>query len=332
MENINIVEYDEFRAKIDEVKEVCNFIPDVSTDDGYQKSKRVSLDVGKILTAIEKTRKEKKAYALELGRAIDSDAKKIVSELEAYQLPHKEAYKALDNHKKELEKARKAELEARVEEIRTLPELMRDSDSNGVKAALERMLAEECEDFFEFTTPALKARNASREALSKLFDQKLNQEREQAELARLRKEQAERQQEARDERIARQAAENARIEAERVAEAERKKAEDEKAAAEARAMAAQKEKEDAERRIKEQAERMEREKQEAIERERKRVEDAKAAEEAEALAREKNRTHKAKTNNQAVDCLIAGGIDKETAKKVIKLIAQKKVDGIKINY
>ena len=83
---MNITEYDEIRAKLEEVKDTCNFIPDVTTKEGYDKSKRVSLDVGKLLTALEKTRKDKKAYFLQGGKEVDTQAKVISSELEQYRL------------------------------------------------------------------------------------------------------------------------------------------------------------------------------------------------------------------------------------------------------
>jgi len=186
--------YGEFEAKIAELKDTCNFLPDMSTDDGYAKSRRVALDAGKVLTNLEKSRKEKKAKSLEEGRAIDSEAKAIVAKIEEFQLPHKEAYKELDNLKKEREANRKAELEERVRVIRELPEAMADSDSEGVKMALESLQVEECLDFYEFTQPALLARNASKEALSTMFADKLKYEKEQLELAELRKKQAEQEQ------------------------------------------------------------------------------------------------------------------------------------------
>ena len=38
-EQFHIAEYDEFAAKIEEIKDTANFIPDVSTKEGYEKSK-----------------------------------------------------------------------------------------------------------------------------------------------------------------------------------------------------------------------------------------------------------------------------------------------------
>lgn len=217
---MNIVQYDAMRVKIDEVKEACNFVPDVTTDEGYAKSKRVSLDVGKVLTLLEKTRKELKSESLEYGRKVDSESKAIAAELESFQLPHKGAYKELDKLKKEREANRKAELERRIEEIRNLPESMADSDSNGVKLALEHIQLEECLNFYEFTEQALKARNASKDALAKMFGDKLKQEQEAIELDKLRKEQADRDQKDREDAIAKAAAAEAEAKAEAAKKAE----------------------------------------------------------------------------------------------------------------
>ena len=90
---VKVNEYDEFRSKVEEVKEACNFLPDVTTDEGYAKSKRVALDVGKVRTAVDKKRKELKKESLDFGRLIDSEAKSLAAELEQFQLPHKNAYK-----------------------------------------------------------------------------------------------------------------------------------------------------------------------------------------------------------------------------------------------
>ena len=180
--------YDQFSEQIEELTEICNFLPDVSTDDGYQKSKRVSLDVGKILTAIEAKRKDLKSDSLAYGRKIDAEAKEIVGKLEKIQGPHKGAYKGLDNAKKEREAARKAKLEERIADMRDLPEAMRDSCSDEVKMAHRELESNTCEDFYEFTMDALKARDSSLKSLSDMFLRKLKEEQDAAELARLQEE------------------------------------------------------------------------------------------------------------------------------------------------
>lgn len=189
MSQTEVTAYNEFRAKINEVKDSCYFLPDVSVEEGYKKSKRVALDVGKILTALDAKRKELKADSLAYGRKIDAEAAGIREELEGYQLPHKQAYKELDGMKKQREAERKADLERRLDEMAGLPDAMRDSSSDGVKMALESLHMEECEDFYEYTMQALKARNESKKILSALFHQKLKEEQDAVELAALRKEQ-----------------------------------------------------------------------------------------------------------------------------------------------
>lgn len=348
---MSIVEYDEFRAKMEEIKLTCNFLPDVTTTEGYDQSKRVSLDVGKVLTSLEKTRKDKKADSLAYGRSIDGEAKAIREELEAFRLPHKEAYKELDNLKKEREANRKAELERRVAELVGLPELLRDSDSDSVKAALEDIQKEDCLDFYEYTDQALKARNNSQTELSEMFAAKLKQEQEAVELAKLRKAQEERDQKERDERIAKEAEDRANKLAEEKAELERQRAakdlaamekevrderervEKEKAAIEEKRLAALQETKDAELKLVEQKKQAKIDQQKAIDDERERVAEeerkAKAIEEKRAA----NKRHQGKINSQAVAALIEhAGLDEKQAKNIVKAIARKLIDNVTINY
>lgn len=202
---MQLTEYNEIRSALDAIKSACDFLPDTSSDEGYKKAKRVALDGGKVLTKLEGKRKELKAESLEFGRNVDSQAKTLKQEIEGYLQPHKDAYKALDNEKKEREANRKAELEQRVQDIRELPETMRDSDSSGVKMAMEAMQAEECLGFYEYSMQALEARNAARVALGDMYAQKLTAEKEAAELEELRQEKAKRDQEAHEESIRREA-------------------------------------------------------------------------------------------------------------------------------
>ena len=122
MSELHIVEYDEVSQQIDEITEYANFIPDVTTDEGYEKSKRVSLDAGKLLTALEKTRKDKKSYFINGGKQVDLQAKAIAEKIELIQLPHKSAYKELDRLKKEREESRKLLLQTRIETIQYFTE------------------------------------------------------------------------------------------------------------------------------------------------------------------------------------------------------------------
>lgn len=333
---LHIVEYDEIAEKLDEVKEYSDFLPDVTTKEGYEKSKRVSLDIGKLKTALEKKRKEKKQYFLDGGKAVDSKAEAIAAKLDEMQLPHLTAYKELDKAKKEREQKRKEQLEERVRYIRELPDSMRDSSSNEIKLAIESMHNEQCTDFFEYTEQALKARNTTRDKLAELFAKTLKAEKDAEELEQLRKAQAEQQRKEHEERIARKAEERARLQAEQeAAERERKiKAEQERK----------------ERQAREAIERAEREKQEAIERERQaklQAEEAArlAAEqerqrieqerlEAEEMARKKaeNKRHRGKINREALADIINLGFSEADGKKLIEAVAKGQVKNVSINY
>ena len=325
---VKINEYEEFRNQVAQVKEACNFIPEVSTDDGYNKSKRVALDVGKILTAVEKTRKELKSESIAIGKAIDSEAKGIVAELEVFMLPHKNAYKELDNMKKERENLRKDGLSYRVTAISELPLAMSDSDSSGVKAALEQLQANECLDFYEYTQEALKARNSSIKALGDMYATKLNAEKEAAELVELRKKQAEQERKDREDLIAKQAAEKAENEA-RESKASFQRAIEQASEAVKQRKAAELRAVEAEKEAAKNAEiAAENAKQEQIE-----AQNAeKEAERLELEKREANKKHVGAIRKAAKESLMAIGLDEETAKKVVLAINAGDIENVSIKY
>jgi hypothetical protein len=237
-DQFHIVEYDQFQAQMDELKELANFIPDASNKEGYEKSKRIHLDFRKVENTIEKVRKERKAYFLQGGKEVDAQAKIIASKIAGLRLPHTEAYQEVDSIKKEREAKRVADLESRVEYIRTLPEAMADMDSVSILAAIEQIQSDECLDYQEFTERALKCRNESIDKLSILHSKKMQEEQEKAELERLRKESEERARIEREEQIKREAAAKA--------EAEKKAAEEETRRAKESEIAAKRKAEEAE--------------------------------------------------------------------------------------
>jgi len=309
--------YDEVRAKINEVKEQCDFIPDVSTDEGYEKSKRVSLDIGKILSSLEKTRKELKADALAYGRKVDAEAKSIEAELTEMRDPHKLAYQELDRMKKERETKRKQELQDRVDFISMLPSNMEDASSDEVQAALDDLLQEECLDFYEFTEQALKARNASRTALADMVNRKVKEEAERKEFERLKAEEAERKRIENEKRIADEARLEAEHAAQKAIEAEQEKARE------------------AERKLEQEKERAallhkkaEQEKAEAEQRaiEKQRLQEA---EEARKIA---DKEHVASINRAAAQALIDAGLSSNDAKRAITAIVMNKVPNVKLTY
>jgi hypothetical protein len=211
-ESIKIVEYDEFHNQLEILRDTANFLPDVSTDEGYEKSKRVSLDISPILTKLEKVRKEKKSYFLEGGKQVDRQAKDIKALIEEIQLPHKLAYKEIDDAKKEREAKRVAEIQERITIIRELPESMRDSSSDEIMAAKQDLEANQCLDFYEFTQDALMLRNNVQSELGVLYTRRLKEEKDAEELAVLKKEKEERERIEREAEIRAEAKEELREE------------------------------------------------------------------------------------------------------------------------
>lgn len=300
----------------------------------------------------------------QLLAAIEAKAKEHVPDLEtasgrkeiasnAYKVAQSKTF--LDNIGKDFVAVRKAEIKVSDD----LRKLIRDTLDN-LKDEVRKPLT----DYEEAEKARAEKEEAERkfysdwdEALAEdeLFNRKRDVERREAELARIEaerkakeeSERAERERIEREKRIAQEAAERAKREAEEAAE--RKRIEAEQALKREREEAARKERE-----ANEAAERAERERIAAIERAK--IEKEMAVREAERKAREqadrkereriakekaeqaekeriaRNKAHQKQINNAALVCFEQNGIDAETAKAVIKLIASGKIDYITINY
>ncbi|MCT8197328.1 coiled-coil domain-containing protein [Proteus mirabilis] len=198
-----------------------------------------------------------------------------------------------------------------------------------------------------------KAREEA-EALKKQIEIDHEEALQMNELFDLRKAEEERQRIAREEEMKRQAAEQARLEAERKAQQEieaaarrereakeaAERAEREKQEAIQRAEQAAKEaKGKAERDAKEALERAEREKQLAIEAERKKAQEAEQARLAEEerkrqeeAKRQADKEHRRKYNQETLQALVSNGFDEKLATEFIKLVASNKIPHMTMNY
>lgn len=220
MNNFEIVEYNEFKAGMAKLRDMANFIPEVETKEGHQKSKRVSLDIRKVRTKLEAAKKGAKQYWIQGGQAVQSQFNELEGEILKLIEPHETAYKEVDRIKKEHEKARIEGLEIRIQAFVDLPEMLAENHSSEVAMAIGSLNAEECLDFYEFATPALKARNTAKVLLEALFVRKLKEEKDAIELEELRQLKIERDQRDHDERIKKEASEKAEAEAQAAIERE----------------------------------------------------------------------------------------------------------------
>ena len=293
---------------------------DINTKQGQSTCRSLAAKVASAKATLDKAGKAKKDEYTVYTKLIDQDRNFAKERLQKLQ----DEIRAPLTEIEEREKQRIATHEANLAAIAV------DTtgfDSQALDNAIKKLesMAIVGDEWEEFKLKALEAKDTELNRIRPLFEQAKKQEAEQAELARLRAEQAEREQKEREARIAKEAEERAKAEAEAKAERlaeETARKEREAAEREARLIA---EKEAAELRAKQQAE-------EAAKRERDRIEAERQAEEAERIKREKDKKHRDTVFINAKDDLIANGIDEEAAKAVIKLIHAGKVRNVLINF
>lgn len=282
----------------------------------------------------EKALAEQALLDTDLSKAKNRDAIKSL----AYKVTQSKTY---------IDKAGKAV----VDELKELPKKV-DASRNQCRDELDT-LSEEIRQPVTAWEDAEKARVAAEE-LVKQIERDHEEALQMNELHDLRKAEEERKRIEHENEIKRQAAEQARIEAEQKAQRDREAAElKAKQECEAAELKARQEVEAAakrEREAREAQERAEREKQEAIakaereklaavEAERRKAEEAERTrlaeierQKQEELKRQADTAHRAKVNNQAMQDLIAAGIPEDCAKACIIAIAKGSVSSVKINY
>lgn len=282
----------------------------------------------------EKARAEQAQLDTDLSKAKNRDAIKSL----AYKVTQSKTY---------IDKAGKAV----VDELKELPKKV-DASRKQCWDELDA-LSEEIRQPVTAWEDAEKARVAAEE-LVKQIERDHEEALQMNELHDLRKAEEERKRIEHENEIKRQAAEQARIEAEQKAQRDREaaelKAKQEREAAELKARQEVEAAAKREREAREAQERAEREKQVAIanaereklaavEAERRKAEEAERARLAEVerqkqeeLKRQADTAHRAKVNSQAMQDLIAAGIPEDCAKACIIAIAKGSVSSVKINY
>lgn len=336
-----IVEYGVTDAALATLTEKYSVVPDASTKEGYAEIKAGLKELSPLRIDVEKKRKELKAEALAYGKKVDGEAKRITGVILDLETPFKEAKQYHDEEAARIKQAELEKEQARIDAIKqkvtdidNLIEGLLGADVETLESRLEEARKIEVtnvnfEDFIEQaresmakTVETLEQAITERKAFEQqqaeqaerqrvMDEQAAEQAKKQAELdekqAKLDAEEAERTREAREQQIAKEAAEKATQEAEQAA-AKREQG------------------------LKEAAERAERETKETEERLLREAEEKKQREIEEAEAREKNKKHKASINNAAVEALVAGGMTKTAAKQAITLIAKREIPNVTIAY
>ncbi len=186
---------------------------------GYAGLVKAIAEIRTTRTDVEKRRKELKQDALDYGRKVDDAAKTITARLEAIEGPLKEQKDEIDAElarikaeKAEAERLRVAGIQSRIAAIANAPAAFAAANTERLRQAIEKAQAMEISisEYEEFTQQATDAKTAAIAALNDLLSARIAAD--EAEAARL--------------------AEQARIDAERKAEAERLAAEQARLAAE----------------------------------------------------------------------------------------------------
>lgn len=325
-------------------REVRSFVPDISTESGRKAIASLAYKVARSKTALDDMGKDLVADLKKQTGAIDGERRTIRDRLDALK---DEVRKPLTDWEN-AEKQRLADHEAAIARIAALA-VFDEPEPNveTVRARLAEYNALPCRDWQEFAGRAERAADETGQKLNHALALADKRETERAELERLRREQAERDRKEHEARIAAEAAERARVEAEAKAkreadqaaaraEAERKRIEQEKADAVARAEKAEADRraaaEKAERDAREAAEAAERDRQAAIEAERKRAADEQERLAVETAKREADKKHRAKINNEALSALLSVGVGEDLGKAIIAAVAKSEIPHMKMVY
>jgi hypothetical protein len=318
--------------------EVLAFVPDTSTAKGRAAIASIAHKVAKSKVALDDAGKKLVAELKEVPKLIDAERKRVRETLEALQ----DQVRRPLNEWEEKEAARVAAHKAVIAHIE-------NTDTAGMSAALIGAKVQDLDsleinqELEEFEADAHRAKAASLVILRKALADQEQYEAEQAELVRLRAEADAREQKEREQRIANEAAEKARIEADQKAQRERdeaaKRENDLKLAAaesERKAEQAKREKEEADQRAererKEAAVRQEQAVEKARLDEQKRADDAAAEIIRQQQEREADKAHKSKIMGEAKLAIMSMNVTEELAKALVLKIYRGEVPNISISF
>lgn len=182
-----LVEFDKIAAGIAAIQDQGNFIPDVSTKEGYTASKRFVLDITTpTRSKLADAHKVAKAYYLEGGRAVDKKKNEILDLLVDIQKPHLEAYKAKDQEEKDRKAKFEQDIQDKIDVIINYRFLPNGSTSRSITDIIERCGETDTQDgFYHRATDAFNARQESLDILNDSLMQCVAYEAEQAAQAEL---------------------------------------------------------------------------------------------------------------------------------------------------
>ena len=291
--------------------EIDAFVPDITTISGRKQVASMSFKVAKVKTYLEGVGKDLADEQKLIPKKIDACRKYIRDTLDTWK---DEVRKPLTDWE-QAEEDRVKRHEDAIAAIKANSNPPHDENLTTLRALLRTVEAvdvgPQCE---EYEAAYATEREQGIQRLTVAIAAREKYEAEQAELTALRAEADARAEKDREEALKREAAEKATAEAEAKAQAALDDAASRQREAETRAREAEDRAAETEARIKREAAA------------------AEAAEKAATLKREEDKQHRGRINRDAVEAFVSGGIDREVAKDVVRLIALKTIPNISIFY
>ncbi len=162
--------FEPMAAMLEGLKHQYDIVHTAETKEGYAVLKDGVKDVGKVVRAIEKARKEKKSFYLETGRAIDRKAKEVTFLFSEILGPMKALKKEKDDEVARIKAERIAKLQARIDKMNDAPALAQGKGSEEISEVINDIASvETATGFYELTHEATVVRSKVLEQLSNML-------------------------------------------------------------------------------------------------------------------------------------------------------------------
>ena len=179
-EDKSLKEFDKVASDIAQIKDKGNFVVDMTTDEGYEASKRFVLDITTpARTSLDEAHKSVKAYWIAGGKKVDGIKIDLMDALKEIQKPHQEAYKEVDRLKKEKKAKFNSDLQLKIDWFNNFKYESGTSD-------YITQLIQDCgevdtsEGFYHRQSDAIKARAEALEFLNETLLKTVGREAEEA--------------------------------------------------------------------------------------------------------------------------------------------------------
>ena len=331
--------------------EVTGEVPDLTTRKGRERIASLAATVSKSKAAVEKPGRDYLRRLKEMPKVVEAELRDFVTKMDSLRDTTRQPLTEWE----EAEQARKDKHVDGIQDIKDLAVFEATPAAAHVADIIAQLeLVEISDTWEEFLAEAAQVKDQTLAKLRALHAERAQYEAEQAELTRLRLEKEARDKKDNEDRIAREAAEQATQEAEARAQRDRdteaQRVRDEQAAAEKRendlkfqAAEAERKAEQAKREKVEAEQKAERDRLQGIEDQKRAVEKARLDEKARAnaaadeilrqqQAREADKAHKGAIYKAAKEAFIQHGMTEECARLAVKLVASSLIPSMSIKY